>query len=277
MLQYCITFITLYAEKQHVFVLLSFVYYFFRQEILTLEYHLLQTAVNCQKHLVSIREWEQKRHSLSHISPLELSAASETFSAREDPNGMASALSPSPTEDSNTPSEEKHNGIRAILEVSEPVESKTSSLEGPVESSPNDESSIADVQVMEEGTESTVIGKRLSKPQLFIPTMSPLLEGGLAVTPDSGTYTDVPNDLPMEPLSLSNSREELATLVASKQRMEAQHCRLERRHQECRANMASIKGVLYMYMICKCIQICTYCIKCTHFSCIDVSRYGCDR
>ena len=215
---------------------------------MTLEYHLLQTAVKCQKHLNCIREWEQTHHSsLAQSTPLELSAASEIFSAREEPSEIPrpSTLFPSLTEDGNTPSEEKHTGTKVVLRVDKPESSKrtTSCLEGPWESSPIDESSPADMQVRKDGTESNIIRKKLLKPLLFIPTMNPLLEGGLAITPDSGTSTEVPSDLPMEPFSVSNSREELASLVASKQQMEAQHCRLERRHQECRANIASIKEV----------------------------------
>ncbi len=48
-----------------------------------------------------------------------------------------------------------------------------------------------------------------------------------ALSPDSGAeLSAVP---PLEPFDVSSAREELATLVADKQRMEAQHKRLQRR------------------------------------------------
>ena len=47
----------------------------------------------------------------------------------------------------------------------------------------------------------------------------------------------------MEPLDVASSREELATLVADKQRMEAQHKRLQRHLGEIRAKMAEVQEV----------------------------------
>ena len=47
----------------------------------------------------------------------------------------------------------------------------------------------------------------------------------------------------MEPLDVASSREELATLVADKQRMEAQHKRLQRHLREIRAKMAEVQEV----------------------------------
>ena len=61
------------------------------------------------------------------------------------------------------------------------------------------------------------------------------------VSPDSGTeLSSLP---PMESYDVSSAREELATLVADKQRMEAQHKRVERRLKETRAKMAVIQEV----------------------------------
>lgn len=53
--------------------------------------------------------------------------------------------------------------------------------------------------------------------------------------------TNVPP--PMEPLDVASSREELATLVADKQRMEAQHKRLQRRLREIRTKMVELQEV----------------------------------
>ena len=47
----------------------------------------------------------------------------------------------------------------------------------------------------------------------------------------------------MEPLDVVSSREELAMLVADKQRMEAQHKRLQRHLKETRAKMAVVQEV----------------------------------
>ena len=47
----------------------------------------------------------------------------------------------------------------------------------------------------------------------------------------------------MEPLDVASSREELATLVADKQRMEAQHKRLQRRLREIRTKMVELQEV----------------------------------
>ena len=47
----------------------------------------------------------------------------------------------------------------------------------------------------------------------------------------------------MEPLDVASSREELATLVAEKQRMEAQHKRLQRHLGEVRTRMAEVQEV----------------------------------
>ena len=61
------------------------------------------------------------------------------------------------------------------------------------------------------------------------------------VSPDSGTeLSSLP---PMESYDVSSAREELATLVADKQRMEAQHKRVERKLKETRAKMAVIQEV----------------------------------
>ena len=63
----------------------------------------------------------------------------------------------------------------------------------------------------------------------------------LCVSPDSGTeLSSLP---PTESYDVSSAREELATLVADKQRMEAQHKRVERKLKETRAKMADIQEV----------------------------------
>ena len=60
-------------------------------------------------------------------------------------------------------------------------------------------------------------------------------------SPDSGAESSgVP---PLEPLDISSMREELATLVADKQRMEAQHKRLQRRLKEVKDKEGIIQQV----------------------------------
>ena len=60
-----------------------------------------------------------------------------------------------------------------------------------------------------------------------------------STSPDSGAVMSPI----MEPLDVVSSREELATLVADKQRMEAQHKRLQRHLRETRAKMAEVQEV----------------------------------
>ena len=67
----------------------------------------------------------------------------------------------------------------------------------------------------------------------------PCQSEGPCTSPDSGADMSPI----MEPLDVASSREELAMLVADKQRMEAQHKRLQRHLKETRAKMAEVQEV----------------------------------
>ena len=79
-----------------------------------------------------------------------------------------------------------------------------------------------------------------------------------SISPDSGTDVGGPgnhddtvtaiasgnhSNMVMEPEEVSSAREEVATLVADKQRLEARHKRLERQLKEIKTKMADVKEV----------------------------------
>lgn len=68
-----------------------------------------------------------------------------------------------------------------------------------------------------------------------------------SISPDSGTDIGISvgnhGNIVMEPEEVSTSREEVATLVAEKHRLEARHKRLQRQLQEAKTKMAEVKEV----------------------------------
>ena len=67
-----------------------------------------------------------------------------------------------------------------------------------------------------------------------------------SISPDSGTDIGISgnhDNTVLEPEEVSVAREEVATLVSDKQRLEARHKRLERQLKETKTKMAEVKGV----------------------------------
>ena len=174
------------------FILECFV--FFRQELLSLEYKLLQNAMECQKHLGRINEWEQKRSSLE----------------------VTGTLAPIPQGSS-------------ILELTIPRSAE------PITEGLGDDACIIatephlnDASLQEEPTLSLGVEQQPSSVHM-------------SISPDSGTAELSASQV--EPFMVSSSREELSTLVADKQRMEAQHRRLERKVKENKSKVLEINEV----------------------------------
>ncbi len=189
-----------------------------RKEILILEYHLLQNAVEYQKHL-AIKEWEQ-RHNL----PTSLSTLSTTANSQEHKDTFnKEAHKPKELRNEELSTEEQFNS--AYVESSEPTSSNEQSE--PLYSRPAEDNNV----------KSTV----KLKSWLFLPPLRPnvvAMEESIT-TPDSG-------ELPaaeIEPVWVSKAREEMAVLMADKQRMEDDHHELQKRHDQSMVKMTRVKQV----------------------------------
>ncbi len=182
-----------------------------RKEILILEYHLLQNTVDYQKHLASIKEWEQRHNLPTSLSTLSTTANSQVH--KDTINKEAHK----PRELRN---EEQFNN--AYVESSEPTSSNEQSE--PLYSRPAEDNNV----------KSTV----KSKSRLFLPPLRPnvVAMDESITTPDSG-------ELPaaeIEPVWVSKAREEMAVLMADKQRMEDNHHKLQKRHDQSMVKMTRV-------------------------------------
>ncbi len=182
-----------------------------------LEYYLLQNAVECQKHLASIKEWEQS-NSLAHLPLSSLSALNlpgpptvsqelkETRNKLQD-SGNEESCNEQPLTDSELPFGN---------EQSDPLYSRPSSTEDSVKPDTSSQSFLPPLQ------------------------LTLLSEEGRA-TPDSGTCTILPADV--EPLWLTGAREEVAALMADKQRLETEYHKLLTKHRENALKIAHTREV----------------------------------
>ena len=149
-----------------------------RQELFSVECQLLQNALDYQRHVTCIQDWQRKRDSLGTAAKSSQDLVSHDRHVTHDAN--------SPT----TLSAKDH-----------------------------------ELQLL------------LGKPHPHLTT---------SISPDSGTDVGVAgndDNLVTEPEEVSASREEVATLVAEKQRLEARHKRLQRQLQDAKTKMAAVKEV----------------------------------
>lgn len=167
----------------------------FRQELLSLEYKLLQNATECQKHLGRIREWEQKRSSIN----------------------TTTTLTPIPQEITTT---DHTRPTDTVIETE----------------------SITDENIHVADTDQHPNDFCNHEEPAMLPGVEQQTSGILtSISPDSGTAEMSGSHV--EPYNVVCSREEVSTLVADKQRMEAQHRRLERKLQESRGKVLEINEV----------------------------------
>ena len=188
-----------------------------RQEILTLEYHLLQNAVECQKNLAAIKEWERQHNSLSTL-----------------PTSLTSLEPLSPS----TISESVHQRAKQPHPLAHDSQAEESSTEEEQFSDTYVDSSYSRPSSKTDDPKTKGLTKEESK--LFLPAFRPPIDEQI-ITPDSGTCTAVPADL--EPLWVCRAREEVATLEADSQRMEAHHSQLQERLIENSAKKTAVKEV----------------------------------
>lgn len=200
-----------------------------------MECSLLQNAVESQEHLVHIRHWEQKCHSMSLVTPLDLSTASEISSDQEElirPPQLPGGTNPL--------SANKPSTIKVVFETD-----ATEDTADPLQVSKDTWENLPSEQSLAPG-DHTVIRSQLPNPAHVSPAIDTTLESDHVITPDSGTYTEVPSELPMEPPAVTSSHDELASLEACKQQLAAQQQSLRLRHEACTARMVSIKEVCFL-------------------------------
>ena len=150
-----------------------------RQELFSVECQLLQNALDYQRHITCIQDWQRKRESLG--------------TAAKTSQDLASSLS-------------------------------------------------HDNHVIHDACSATTLSPKDHELQLLLAKPHP----HHSISPDSGTDIGVAgnlDDLVMEPEEVSTSREEVATLVAEKQRLEARHKRLQRQLEDAKTKMATVKEV----------------------------------
>ncbi len=189
-----------------------------------LEYHLLQNAVECQKHLASIKEWEQSHISLTHLPTVLSNTDISSADNPEHKHTQSDKLPDSGNEESSVGEPFTDLEIPSGNEQSEPLYSRPSSAEDSI--------------------------KPVNDPHSFLPPFQPtVLTEESRATPDSGTCTVASTE--MEPLWLTGVREEVAALTADKQRMETEHHKLLARHRENALKIARVREVsgisVYIY------------------------------
>ena len=201
----------------------EFVYYYShygcslcRQELLAIECHLLQNALERQRHLACIREWQHKRPSISLSTPVGRLTDHEGSCDGHVTKSLAIVTE-----------EVDHCDTQSLAIETEAEESCDTHVTEQID--PCDSCMTQPTNVITEQQERSCDGHVTDHMSIT------------CLSPDSGAeVSSVPT---MEPFDVSLAREEVATLVADKQRMEAQHKRLERRLKENRAKGDKIQEV----------------------------------
>ena len=220
---------------------------------------MLQNALNYQKHLTCIREWEQKRDFLDlEATTAPSSIPSPLLTPNSDPP-VTEITSKPPITDiciGMEPTNIKELGsiTNQVLSSGEHPDVISLKKAGAVASSSEfqimDESTVPATVTQEEDCtnfgNSTGIRSALYKTGRIACIPNHSLVGLLSsVSPDSGTEMSVTATEPMgmEPPSVSTAREEVANLGTAKQKIEAQHSILEKQLRENKANIAEVKDV----------------------------------
>ena len=105
-----------------------------------------------------------------------------------------------------------------------------------------------DSHVTHDVCSTTTLSPKEHELQLLLAKPHPHLTTGdpHCISPDSGTDIGMVgnhDNIVTEPEEVTSPREEVATLVAEKQRLEARHKRLQRQLQDAKTKMAAVKEV----------------------------------